>query len=46
MGHKDKACKDLMYSKSLGYGLDYDDEVINLLIENCFEVNIKAGEKD
>jgi tetratricopeptide (TPR) repeat protein len=43
---KDKACEDLMYAKSLGYTLDYDDEVINLLIKNCLEVNKKVGDKD
>ena len=46
LDQKEKACDDLMRSKSLGYTLDYNDEVINLLIENCLEVNKKAGEKN
>ena len=45
-GHKEKACNDLQYAKSLKYTLDYDDEVINLLIDHCLEVNRKIGPKD
>ena len=43
---KAKACEDLLYSKSLGYTLDYDKEVINLLIDHCLNVNQKAVKKD
>ncbi len=41
-----KACDDLHRAKSLGYTLDYDDEVINLLIENCLKVNQKIRDKE
>ena len=46
INQKGKACEDLLFSKSLGYTLDYDDEVINLLIENCLEVNKKVDKKN
>jgi len=43
---KEKACEDLLYAKSLGYTLDYDDEVIELLIEHCLKVNQKIDKKE
>lgn len=43
---KEKACEDLLTAKSQGYTLDYDNEVILLLIDHCLEVNKKISSKD
>lgn len=41
IGKKDQACKDLHLAKELGYTVDYGDEVIDLLLTHCLEVNKK-----
>lgn len=43
---KEQACEDLLFAKSLNYTLDYDNEVLDLLMDNCLNVNEKKGRKD
>jgi len=45
LGKKELACDDLFSSRANGYSKKYDSEVIQLLGEHCFQVNVKPTSK-
>jgi len=45
LGKNDEACQDLLEAKRLGYSIEYGDEVIILLFENCLDVNRKPSKQ-